>query len=67
MEIPKLQYCLEDINSQIRAIGDGLLMLNKKVDKKFEVFKSANSKEHRLIIQMITELREEQEQLKHAK
>ena len=67
MDDSKVAVLLEDINSQRRAIGNGLLMLNEKVDRKFDAFESANSKEHRLIMQMITELREEQEQLKHAK
>jgi len=58
---------LEDIKSQLRVLGEGMQMLNEKMDSKFAALESANSEEHRLIMQMVRELSEEQQKLKRAK
>lgn len=52
MDNSKVAVLLEDIKSQIRVLGEGMQMLNEKMDSKFAALESANSEEHRLIMQM---------------
>lgn len=88
MDDSKVAVLLEDIKSQFRVLGDGLQMLNEKidaqgqklnekidsvdhrltsVDQRLASLEVSNSNEHRLILQMIKELSDEQQQLKRAK
>ncbi len=84
MEDSKVAVILEDLRSQFRVFGEGLQILNEKVDrvdikvealdikvdaldKRLERHEIKNEEENRLIMQMITELSEEQKKLKRAK
>jgi hypothetical protein len=84
MDDSKVAVLLEDIRSQFRVFGEGLQMLNEKVDgidikvgsvgSKVENLElemkrqfRENSDEHKLILQMIRELNEEQLKIKRAK
>ena len=68
---------LEDIRAQFKVFGEGLQMLNEKVnniDQKLDTHIEENRRqfdqnqqEHQLIMQMIKELNEEQSKLKRAK
>lgn len=81
MDDSKVAALLEDIRSQFRVLGDGLQMLNEKIDAQGQKLSAkidssdqrvislevSNSNEHRLILQMLKELSEEQQKLKRAK
>ncbi|MGI5853120.1 MAG: hypothetical protein ACOX8I_02230 [Bacillota bacterium] len=81
MEDSKVAVLLEDIRSQIRTIGEGLQILDEKfirgyqemnanfskLEARFDRFEHQNQQEHRLMMQMIKELGEEQQKLKKAK
>ena len=81
MDDTKVAVLMEDIKSQFRVLGDGLQMLNEKIDAQGQKLSAkidsldhrvislevSNSNEHRLILQMIKELSEEQQKLKRAK
>jgi hypothetical protein len=81
MEDSKVAVLLEDIRSQIRTIGEGLQILDEKfirgyqemnanfskLEARFDRFENQNQQEHRLMMQMIKELGEEQQKLKKAK
>ena len=81
MDDSKVAALLEDIRSQFRVLGDGLQMLNEKIDAQGQKFSDkidsldqrvislevSNSNEHRLILHMLKELSEEQQKLKRAK
>ena len=77
MEDSKVAVILEDLRSQFRVFGEGLQMLNEKVDqvdnkvdaldKRLERHEIKNEEENRLLMQMIRELSEEQKKLKRAK
>ena len=74
MKDSQVAILLEDLRSQFRVFGEGLRALNEKVDKGFlevndriDRFEHQNHQEHRLMLQMIKELNEEQSKLKKAK
>jgi hypothetical protein len=77
MEDSKVAVLLEDIKAQFHVFGEGLQMVNEKVDKGFQEMKEfreevntkfdQNHREHQLMMQMIKELSEEQIKLKRAK
>lgn len=77
MEDSKVAVILEDLRSQFRVFGEGLQALNEKVDKIDQKLDAhivenrrqfdQNALEHRLMLQMIKELNEEQTKLKQAK
>jgi hypothetical protein len=77
MEDSKVAVLLEDIRAQFRVFGEGLQLLNEKVDRGFQEMKEfreeANAKfdqnyqQHQLMMQMIKELNAEQIKLKRAK
>lgn len=74
MEDSKVAVILEDLRSQFRVFGEGLQALNEKVDKIDQKLDAhivenrrqfdQNALEHRLMLQMIKELNEEQTKLK---
>lgn len=77
VEDSKVAVILEDLRSQFRVFGEGLQALNEKVDKIDQKLDAhivenrrqfdQNALEHRLMLQMIKELNEEQTKLKQAK
>jgi len=77
VEDSKVAVILEDLRSQFRVFGEGLQALNEKVDKIDQNLDAhivenrrqfdQNALEHRLMLQMIKELNEEQTKLKQAK
>jgi hypothetical protein len=77
MEDSKVAILLEDIRSQFRVFGEGLQMLNEKVDKIDQKIDThieenrrqfdQNRQEHQLMMQMIKELNEEQVKFKRVK
>lgn len=77
MEDSKVAVLLEDIRSQFRVFGEGLQMINEKVDKIDQKLDThieenrrqfdQNRQDHLLMMQMIKELNEEQVKLKRAK
>ena len=105
MDDSKVAVILEDLRSQFRVFGEGLQMLNEKVDRvdkkvdtletkvdsletkvdtletkvdsldkkvdaldnRLERHELKDQEEHRLLMQMIRELSEEQQKLKRAK
>jgi hypothetical protein len=76
MDDAKVAVILEDLRSQFRVFGEGLQILNEKVDQidkkvdaldqRLERHEIKNEEENRLLMQMIGELSEEQK-LKRAK
>jgi hypothetical protein len=66
MDDNKVAILLEDLQAQFRTFGEGLQLLNDKVDKvdqkvnKIQVeltnFKDENHQEHKLLKQMMTDL-----------
>jgi hypothetical protein len=77
MEDAKVAVTLEDLRSQFRVFGEGLQILNEKVDQidtkvdaldqRLERHEIKNEEENRLLMQKIGELSEEQQKLKRAK
>ena len=70
----KVAILLEDLRSQFKIFGEGLEMLNNKVDKGFLQLNTRldrhiaeNRQEHQKMIQMIKDLNEEQNELKKIK
>jgi phage shock protein A len=98
MDDSKVAVILEDLRSQFRVFGEGLQILNEKVDRvdkkvdtletkvdsletkvdsldkkvdaldnRLERHELKDQEEHRLLMQMIRELSDEQQKLKRAK
>jgi hypothetical protein len=81
MEDNKVAVLLEDLRAQFRTFGEGLLMLNNKVDKGFQEvkteidslkieltsLKAENRQEHQQLKQMVKELDTEVVQIKRIK
>jgi hypothetical protein len=81
MDDNKVAVLLEDLMSQFRTFGEGLQLLNDKVDKGFQEVKTEidslkleltnlkveNRQEHQQLRQMITELDTEVVQIKRIK
>jgi len=64
MDDQKVAVLLEDLRAQFRTFGEGLQLLNDKVDKGFK----ENSQEHQQLMQMIKELdKEVQVEIKRVK
>ena len=74
MDDQKVAVLIEDLRAQFRAFGEGLQMLNEKMDREFSEikndlnnFKSENRQEHQQLMQMIKELDTEVVKLKRVK
>ena len=74
MDDSKVAILLEDFRIQFKIFGEGLEMLNNKVDKGFlqlhtrlDRHISENRQEHQMMIQMVKDLNEEQNKLKKIK
>jgi hypothetical protein len=81
MDDNKVAVLLEDLRAQFRTFGEGLQLLNDKVDKGFQEIKTEmdslkleltdlrveNRQEHQQLMQMITELDTEVVQIKRIK
>lgn len=81
MEDRKVTVLLEDLQAQFRTFGEGLQLLNEKVDKGFQEIKTEidsiktelinvkmeNRQEHQQLLQMVKELDTEVVQIKRVK
>ncbi len=70
MDDNKVAVLLEDLRAQFRTFGEGLQLLNDKVDQGFDTLnnridrlEASNHQEHQQLHQMITDLNQEVKKL----